>query len=517
MNKTCGSNGYFPSPGSSIGSNSIASMIKLNVTIYFTPELPFIPPALTRQPQKVLDIVKIMVVMAPYKSVAHLKQQISKTISIISKDERLSFNNLELYSIRNSQNFVAHNEMILGHVFHHDENIYAIVISQVGRLQQQYIASPQSDRNQSHQHYQHGNDKIHDSKSLFHHGKYSSHPLVDRNERSRQVQSRDNITTSEDSGSESDGSYESSFVEKEDREGFLDLEAEETDGSESSDNSPSKFKDPVSSNRKVSLTELKKRRKSLIKVSESEEDEYPEQFKSHSHYVTNLVEDKIKLKSEENGNGLENQDDKEVDTEVVVKEMDMDQENVSEQAKNNTTESSSESSEEEEPDQANISKGNEIVRDSGNDSETTSEAGSDSSEETTIEENEDSNFHDKPVESTSQPKSNLETEKDSVDSKIEKQDSNSKESTPSKPSKSSKKSSVKRKYSSLSEIASNASNHSSSSKAEKRKNQSRFSSSSSDSDSSESQNSNGKKVKRSSLKSLSKDGMNIFKLIFSFQ
>jgi hypothetical protein len=40
----------------------------------------------------------------------------------------------------------------------------------------------------------------------------------------------ENVSTSEECN-DSEDTYESSFVEKEDRNGFLDLEAEESDGS----------------------------------------------------------------------------------------------------------------------------------------------------------------------------------------------------------------------------------------------------------------------------------------------
>lgn len=227
--------GYLPSPMNAIGSSCMLSMLKLNVTVYFTPELPFTPPAFTKQPQKVVDVLKIMVVMTPDKSVRHLKQQIEKTISIISKDENLPFgHNLNLLSVRNSQNYVAHNEMILGHAFNHDENIYAIILSESGRPWQ-YMASPQSDRHQSMQnnnHYNRHQSSVHGHQNMNHvrnHSTSVNHQIIERNERVRNVHSNGNASTSEES-QDSEDTYESSFVEKEDRAGFLDLEAEESDG-----------------------------------------------------------------------------------------------------------------------------------------------------------------------------------------------------------------------------------------------------------------------------------------------
>lgn len=526
--------GYLTSPRT-VGSSCMFTMLKLNVTVYFTPELPFTPPAFTNQPQKVVDVLKIMVVMTPDKSVKHLKLQIGKTISIVSKDENLPFgHNLNLLSVRNSQNYVAHNEMVLGHAFNHDENIYAIVLAESGRPWQ-YMASPISNRHQSMQNNYHYNRNQDISHQISNNGRNHSHHISERNERVRNIHSNENVSTSEESN-DSEDTYESSFVEKEDRGGFLDLEAEESDGmfsfidykgTVSSDGSPTpKFKNTTasSSSRKLSLKELKRRRKTAIQVSESEEDTYPQEFKSHSHYMASLIDEKVPSNSEHDQKHLEAQEDKEVDEDVVLKDIENNEpspdlkhlkkdETGAASPKDIVSSDESSDSSEEPSVQVKLHQVTEIARDSENDSESSSGSGSDTESESSEATTQDATTPNDASKSLETPKIENKSESDESESESDgKSEINSentiKASRKEKISTKPHKQTSKRKYSSLSEIASNASNHSPSPKADNH-NKQNFSSSvtSSESSDSEANNTKGKKVRRSSLRALSKDGI----------
>ena len=269
-------------------------------------------------------------------------------------------------------------------------------------------------------------------------------------------------------------------------------------------------------------------------MSESEEDNLPTEFKSHSHYVASLI-DKAQLKVEKDGEtasheyinndtGLNNktsnsQKDKEVDESIVLKDIENNQSSPESeslpQSKSNaivSSDESSESSEEETREQVQRKKTNQIARVVESDSESSSSSSSESASENDspkeVEENnapegthplKDDMKNPQGTEATNARSESDETENDlemvAESSKIQKH-------------KISKKTS-KRKYSSLSEIASNASNRSSSSKAESQQKQSSSSSLSSSSLSSESESNEktGKRVKRSSLRSLAKDGI----------
>jgi hypothetical protein len=520
------------------------SMIKLNVTVYFTPEMPFIPPALTATPQKVVDVLQIMVVMTPDKSVSHLKQQIAKTISIVSKDENLPLSsNSNLCSIRNSQNYVAHNDMILGHAFIHNECIYAIILSDASRPFQ-YMASPAShirpsgrrhvavahEQRQGSHHHRYRSNTNHVMPSMRNVSGSQNRRAVEGN---RASQNDEHATTSEECN-DSEDTYESSFVEKDDKEGFLDLEAEESDGnckyfnhigSVSSLNSPSpeyKGHSMSSSAKKLSLNELKRRRKNVIKVSESEDD-LPTGFKSHSHYVASLIdkvksntENDVKMDSKEQINDESRsdfKDDKEIDDSIVRKDIENNQSNPVPQSKLKaiiSSDESSESSEQEMREQVAKNQTNQIARDIESDSESDSESSSSSTsgsqndlgQEVSNEAQQNNALKEEKIETAKATEaSNSRSESDETEDGLEMNAESSKI-----PKKLSKKSS-KRKYSSLSEIASNTSNHSTSSKPETQKKQSSSSSPSSSSSESDPQEKKGKRVKSSSLRSLSKDGI----------
>lgn len=488
-----------PLPMQNHASSFMLSMIKLNVTVYLTPELPFTPPVLTRLPQKVVDVVKIMVVLTPDKTVGHLKQQIGKTISIIAKDENLLFDqNLKLLSIRNCQNYVAHNDMILGHAFSNDENIFAICLSESSRPWQ-YMPSPQSDRrHQSMVMHNHNrqNSSTHQINHIRNHSISRNKHIIERDERVRNVRRNENVTTSESEDSED--TYESSFVEKEDRGSFLDLEAVESDGnfsinaigSVSSDGSPT----PKS---RIPSKNLDRRRKSTIQVSESEEEQQPAEFKSYNH---NVME-----KSEENKKISDAQDNEEVETDIVLNDIqntgeisDSNSVKPKENLKDNmSSDESSESSDSETAKETEPNQTTEISKDSETDS--SSETNSDASEDSGEDENQKQQSPIQSIQEIAQESDSSESESDNESHSVKDIETVS-QISPKTPS--------KRKYSSLSEIASNASNHSSSSKTEKHKKQSSSSSSDTSTESSESDaNDKGTKVRRSSLKGLSKDGI----------